>query len=620
MFRKTFRTILLCMFCLPLFSAAPAHAKSFDLDAFSKIPVMHEGRIKPMDSVARSLHKKLSGNDKQAILWLAEALFNPALAENTPVLKIINPNLLNMLELEHHETKLYAYNETSSALAKKQDILRSILETPEDKWTPAQRDFVALQQNTVLLANILSSLTLFLPLSVQLPDDVPAPLQPYAGKQLSYLDVSSFQGALQTQVKAILATKGNTIEDYTPAEQAIIYLSFTAANLKNAGQNSKLLKVFPSSADNIWQTPWQNALKAGAETNAQPPATFADWQALAFAFHNNDAPLWQSSITHIEQEIRAQAGGAIRENALETEYLYNHVNPFYISMLLYAFSLLIVAVGLYWKKETITRIALLPLWGGAILHLAGIAARIYILERPPVSTLYESIIFVGIVTVLYGLLAFMRDKSSFWLLIAAGGGFILHLLGVTFDESGDNLMVLTAVLNTNFWLATHVICITMGYAFCLITSILAHYALIRAAMGKYNDALFKHIYNVALLALLFSAVGTVLGGIWADQSWGRFWGWDPKENGALLIVLWLIWILHGRISGQLQKPMVIAGLAYLSVIVSLSWFGVNLLSVGLHAYGFTDSAAWMLASFIGGETALIIGLCWFIQKQSPKTA
>ena len=111
-------------------------------------------------------------------------------------------------------------------------------------------------------------------------------------------------------------------------------------------------------------------------------------------------------------------------------------------------------------------------------------------------------------------------------------------------------------------------------------------------------------------------MGTVLGGIWADQSWGRFWGWDPKENGALLIVLWLIWVLHGRVSGQLKQLAVLAGLAYLSVIVALSWFGVNLLSVGLHAYGFTDSAAYGLLGFIGLETFVIVLLAFKARQLS----
>ncbi len=245
-------------------------------------------------------------------------------------------------------------------------------------------------------------------------------------------------------------------------------------------------------------------------------------------------------------------------------------------------------------------------------------ARIYILERPPVSTLYESIIFVGFTAVLYGLIAYRGDKAKLWLIISASAGTTLHLLAFSHNQDGDSMIMLGAVLNTNFWLTTHVITITIGYAFCLITSIIAHYALTNMAIGKYNDAIFKHIHKASLLALLFSTIGTVLGGIWADQSWGRFWGWDPKENGALLIVLWLVWILHGNISKQIKKPAVIAGMAYLSVIVALSWFGVNLLSVGLHAYGFTNSMLWSFVIFVAIDTILVIGLYIAITYKSKQ--
>jgi cytochrome c biogenesis factor len=104
-------------------------------------------------------------------------------------------------------------------------------------------------------------------------------------------------------------------------------------------------------------------------------------------------------------------------------------------------------------------------------------------------------------------------------------------------------------------------------------------------------------------------VGTVLGGIWADQSWGRFWGWDPKENGALLIVLWNAIILHAR-SGKLVGERGIMAMAIVgNIITSFSWFGVNMLGVGLHSYGFMDKAFWWLSGFIGLQI-LMTGLCF----------
>ena len=116
-----------------------------------------------------------------------------------------------------------------------------------------------------------------------------------------------------------------------------------------------------------------------------------------------------------------------------------------------------------------------------------------------------------------------------------------------------------------------------------------------------------------LIALFFMLFGTILGGIWADQSWGRFWGWDPKENAALLIVMWQILIIHLRISG-LIKPLEFAfGMIISNIFLAFGWFGVNLLGVGLHSYGFTDSIATNLALFILFELWFAIGIYFLIK-------
>jgi ABC-type transport system involved in cytochrome c biogenesis permease subunit len=175
-----------------------------------------------------------------------------------------------------------------------------------------------------------------------------------------------------------------------------------------------------------------------------------------------------------------------------------------------------------------------------------------------------------------------------------------------FAPEGDSLETLVAVLNTSFWLGTHVLCITAGYGLCLLTAGAAHLWLFRRGG---DGALFRLMHRLSLAALLLTATGTALGGIWADQSWGRFWGWDPKENGALLIVLWLAWLQHGRVGALMSETAYASGMAALAVVVALSWFGVNLLGVGLHSYGFTSGIASGLAAFCAAEL-LAIGWLW----------
>ncbi|HND63102.1 MAG TPA: cytochrome c biogenesis protein CcsA, partial [Opitutaceae bacterium] len=175
---------------------------------------------------------------------------------------------------------------------------------------------------------------------------------------------------------------------------------------------------------------------------------------------------------------------------------------------------------------------------------------------------------------------------------------------------GDTLEMMRAVLDSNFWLATHVVVVTAGYAATFLAGFLA---LIYIARGVLTpsldrataDSLARMVYGIVCFATLFSLTGTVLGGIWADQSWGRFWGWDPKENGALIIVLWNAVILHARWGGLVRQRGLMALAVFGNVVTSWSWFGVNMLGVGLHSYGFMDAAFWWLIVFVATQVGFI---------------
>ena len=173
-----------------------------------------------------------------------------------------------------------------------------------------------------------------------------------------------------------------------------------------------------------------------------------------------------------------------------------------------------------------------------------------------------------------------------------------------------------AVLNTNFWLWTHVPSVTLGYAATFLAGnlgiALIVTGIVRACFPRlrndmqWRKTLGSMIYGIVCFALLFSFIGTILGGIWADQSWGRFWGWDAKENGAILIVLWNAVILHARWGGLVRER----GMATLAVVgnivTSWSWFGTNMLGVGLHSYGFMEKAFPVLITYVLSQVLIII--------------
>jgi ABC-type transport system involved in cytochrome c biogenesis permease subunit len=192
-------------------------------------------------------------------------------------------------------------------------------------------------------------------------------------------------------------------------------------------------------------------------------------------------------------------------------------------------------------------------------------------------------------------------------LVGLGTLIIAHHLAL----GGDTMEMMRAVLDSNFWLATHVVTVTVGYGATYLAGFIALIYIFRGVFTKSldqatADSLDRMVYGIVCFATLFSFVGTVLGGIWADQSWGRFWGWDPKENGALIIVLWNALILHARWGEMVGQRGLMCLAVFGNIVTSWSWWGVNMLGVGLHSYGFMDQAFWWLLAFMLSQVAIIL--------------
>lgn len=329
----------------------------------------------------------------------------------------------------------------------------------------------------------------------------------------------------------------------------------------------------------------------------------------------------------LKERVPGPAMGKVR-----MEQVYNAVNPIYLSCVLYICILLATLVGWMMGDKVIPaqRGVLAATIMVACIHTTALLMRMYLQGRPPVTNLYSSAVFIGWGCAWLGVVLEWLDKRGAGNAIAAVTGFLSLLIAQFLGASGDTLEMLQAVLDTNFWLATHVTCITLGYTASFVAGFLAiGYVLwgvctpwMSAEGGK---ALIKKTYGVVCFATLLSFVGTVLGGIWADQSWGRFWGWDPKENGALLIVLWNALILHARWGGMVRDRGV-AVLAILgNIITAWSWFGTNQLSVGLHAYGFDQTLArslritWIAHLALAG-VAMLPEWCWWSLRPKAQPA
>ena len=350
-------------------------------------------------------------------------------------------------------------------------------------------------------------------------------------------------------------------------------------------------------------------------TNVLPRilAAYAADEPQAF---NEAVANYHAAVESISPELPGKAKGDLDVERTDFEAYFNQMAPDYHLLFLYLFAaILSMGAWLGWSR-VLNASAFWLIAFTFVLHTLALWGRIYISGRPPVTNLYSSAIFIGWGCVALGLVFELIWKIGIGNLAAAVAGCstltIAHLLTTeVLNEGGDTIKVLQAVLDTGFWLATHVVCITLGYSTTYVAGLLG---IVYVVLGmftpkltpKMDRELTRMIYGTVAFSIFFSFVGTVLGGLWADDSWGRFWGWDPKENGALIIVLWNALVLHARWGGMVKDR----GLAVLAIAgniaVSWSWFGVNQLGKGLHSYGFTDGVIKMLFAVIFAHLLLII--------------
>jgi ABC-type transport system involved in cytochrome c biogenesis permease subunit len=298
---------------------------------------------------------------------------------------------------------------------------------------------------------------------------------------------------------------------------------------------------------------------------------------------------------------------------IELEVTLARLDPFYRSLYGYLLAFLLVALTWLAPNRWVGRAAWVVLLATLAYHVAGIVLRCVLRGRPPVSTLYDTMLFISAVGVGACLLAERINRRGIALALAPVLGSLLLFLADKFEalKGEDTMPQLVAVLDTNFWLATHVVCISIGYTGGLVAALIAHVTVLGRVTGlKRGDddfyrTLSRMTYGMLCFGLLFSVVGTILGGIWANDSWGRFWGWDPKENGALMICLSQIAILHARMGGYLKPFGVAMATVFGGMIVVWSWWGVNLLGIGLHSYGFTGGI-WTGLMVFGAVEATVL--------------
>ncbi len=575
----------------------PKNTDEFHRNEFGRLPVLVGGRVKPMDTLARTSLLAISGKQivrhgqetTPALNWLMDTLMRPERSDQLPVFSITNPDVRDLFGWRDDSKKMFSFADLKSNLGKieEQSALASKMEAAQRM--PFQREILKLRERLLLYLRLKNA--------IQMEDS------PDFGRELA-----DFKNILAPGLAAMDAEKAGKPLDDTQRAAFAKLLDFAQRHQRLA--QAAYVSAIPRTPGDATAHDWQHIGEALATViqGGEIDPSIQNYASIISAYRAEKPIEFNTILAKQTALIAHDYAAATRKTGFET--FFNQLQPFYLAMELYVLIFILAFISwLVWPQE-IGRGAYWLLLLTFCIHTFGLIARMWLQGRPPVTNLYSSAIFVGWGAVLLCLILEKINRNAIGSIVAAAMGFVTLLIAHHLSVDGDTMEMLRAVLDTNIWLATHVVVVTLGYSATFLAGFLAIVFILRGVFTRSLDKpMLKSgatmVYGIVCFATLFSFVGTILGGIWADQSWGRFWGWDPKENGALLIVIWNALILHARWGGLIrERGLMILAVAG-NIVTSFSWFGVNMLGVGLHSYGFMDAAFKWLIYFDLSQIALI---------------
>ncbi len=575
-----------------------ARAEITSYTDFARIPVQDGGRIMPMDSYARLRLLQFSGrssfNKRPAIEWLARLVFDPANSQTDTVFLVNNPEVLEAMGLDALKGRRFSYDQLRPGLEKLRELASAAAQHEENERNAVEKEFLRLYYNITTFASLGASFRFAVPH----PDFTVtnAALRARLGlpdgqQEFTFLDMHRYAKSLSGDIQQLAARPP---ESWTEEESDLFALSSTLFNWSRYYQDLPIpMLPIPAHDEAQWISPWDKlAFGALDEDSAKELFAMQDMAQAWLAGRNAEFKLAAHSVARY---ITARAPEDRGLRHINLELSYNRIDPIYRAQIFYGFAFLFSLIALLRAGGIMRHLTLAGILIALIPHTYGIVARMMIMGRPPMTNLYATFIFVAWVCVVLGLAVEWYQRNGLGAFLAAASGFVILMISNRFELQSDTMGVVIAVLDSNFWLATHVVTITIGYAGCIAAGLAGHIYLLQAIKYPPNHPALQSssraIYGLLAFGLIFSFLGTMLGGVWADQSWGRFWGWDPKENGALLIVLWCSILFHARWAGMIRNLGVAAGSVLGVIVVLFAWIGVNLLGVGLHSYGFTSGVA-----------------------------
>jgi len=614
----------------------------FDVRAFGKLPVLMNGRFQPFDSVARNSLLQIrtkqtvpaEANGRTETLssmdWLLEVMMKPESADDRKVFRIDNNEVTELFKVPDGQ-KYYSFNQLRPHADEIEKQAARIEPIDASKRTVFESQLMKLYE----MMNLYQRLEV----SLKPPgsDDFAAELDAYQKSLAPGIAAVNARAAGQKFDQDAFNNLLGFMGGYQTVAEFALPLTIPPAD--------------PSLPRDDWQNIGTNLMQTARTGELNPVTRF--YAGMVTAYRSDQPDEFNRLVGEYHGWLADRFAPQIRKAG--QEYLFNALQPFYHATVIYVLALVLACIYLLVASESIRKSAFYLVVLAVVIHTIGLVFRMYLEGRPPVTNLYSSAIFIGWACVLLGLVLEKIYPIGIGILVASFVGFVTQIIALHLALSGDTMEMMRAVLDTNLWLATHVVTVTLGYASTFLAGFLAIVYIIlgiftkrltrpldaKAAVGltavtalaapvvavpaiglavgkglsseigkmEIGKVMAKMVYGIVCFATLFSFVGTVLGGIWADQSWGRFWGWDPKENGALLIVLWNATILHARWGGLVRERGLMNLAVVGNIVTSWSWFGVNMLGIGLHSYGFTDAAfRWLMLFILTQLIIIILGL------------
>lgn len=605
---------------------ASNESKEISVEALGRIIVLDEGRKKPLDTYARNKLIQFSGKKKirgsTALQWLSRVLLNPDAANDDLIFLINNPEVADALGITPRAKRRYCFSELYNAGYRLNQLANEAIKKEREEWSAFDREIINTERNLEQFFLLRSAFSFLEPTPYLQVND--SSLSQKLGLQLSqpvsYFELLSKAESISEEMK-LIQQKG--IDSLNPEDQALVDLTRRMYDMEKSLDNPPPhLIPDTKSIDGKWLGLWGVVNQQKSKSLNQK--TIASLIQIREAYLDGNQKRFDESILQFNNIIRQQQVSA-KEKLPDPrlELIYNKLNPFLFAKILYGLAALIslLSMALLWKRGH--HVGFFLVITGIVLHTAGIILRMIIMSHPPVTNLYETFIFTAWAAVIIGIVLEWLRIGSIGTITAAITGFLfIHIAG-KYAGDGDTMGMLIAVLNSSFWLTTHIVTISLGYAGYIGAGLVGHIYLIHK-MIKADDTdqlqtTFKAIKGIFYFGLLFTVVGTMFGGMWADQAWGRFWGWDPKENGALLLILWGLIVIHAKLSGMIKDTGYAMGAVLGTVLVMSAWIGVNLLGVGMHSYGFTSSGAMALMTYVGLEFVFLVVCAIVLYRKKPQT-